>query len=79
MIAIEPGCIIHACTIENGAFVGVGSRVLDGAVVGSQAMISPGSLVTQNTVVGAKQVISPFSLLPFFFLLLYDALSCFCI
>ena len=37
--------MIHACTIENGAFVGMTACVLDGAVVESGAMVAAGALV----------------------------------
>jgi carbonic anhydrase/acetyltransferase-like protein (isoleucine patch superfamily) len=45
-ILIGHGCIIHGCTIEDGAFVGMGSTVLDGAVIEAGAMVGAGSLVT---------------------------------
>lgn len=39
-------CIIHACTLESGSFVGMGATVMDGAVVESGAMVAAGALVT---------------------------------
>jgi gamma-carbonic anhydrase len=41
--------VIHACTLEPGAFIGIGSIVLDNAVVESGAMVAAGSLVTART------------------------------
>ena len=38
--------LIHACTIEDWAFVGMGSIVLDEAVIESHAMLAAGSLLT---------------------------------
>ncbi len=38
--------LIHACTLEDWAFVGMGSIVLDEAVVESHAMLAAGSLLT---------------------------------
>jgi carbonic anhydrase/acetyltransferase-like protein (isoleucine patch superfamily) len=45
-VTIGHGCILHACTLEDGSFIGMGSTVLDGAVVESGAMAAAGSLVT---------------------------------
>ncbi len=39
-------CLIHACTLENGSFVGNKSCVLDGAVVESGAFVAACALVT---------------------------------
>ena len=41
--------VIHACTLEPGSFIGMGSIVLDNAVVESGAMVAAGSLVTPRT------------------------------
>lgn len=37
---------LHGCTLEDRCLVGIGSTVLDQAVVGEEAMIGAGSLVT---------------------------------
>ena len=37
--------MIHACTIENGAFVGMTACVMDDAVVESGSMVAAGALV----------------------------------
>lgn len=37
---------LHACTIEDLCLIGMGSTVLDGAVVRSRAMVGAGALVT---------------------------------
>ena len=44
-VTIGHGCIIHACTIESLSLIGMGSTVLDGALVESQVMIGANSLV----------------------------------
>jgi carbonic anhydrase/acetyltransferase-like protein (isoleucine patch superfamily) len=38
--------LLHACTIEDGAFIGMKACVMDGAVVESGAMVAAGALVT---------------------------------
>jgi carbonic anhydrase/acetyltransferase-like protein (isoleucine patch superfamily) len=38
--------LLHACTLEDGAFVGMKACVMDGAVVEGGAMVAAGALVT---------------------------------
>lgn len=45
-VLIGHGCVIHACTLKSGCFVGMGATVLDGVVVESGAMIAAGATVT---------------------------------
>ena len=48
--------LIHACTLENGAFVGMRAAVIDRAVVESGAMVAAGALVTPGKRVPAGQL-----------------------
>lgn len=43
--------LLHACTIEDGAFIGMHACVMDGAHVESGAMVAAGALVTPGKVV----------------------------
>ncbi|MCS6932319.1 MAG: gamma carbonic anhydrase family protein [Acetobacteraceae bacterium] len=45
-VTIGHGCIIHACTLESGAFVGMGATVLDRAVIEGGGMLAAGALLT---------------------------------
>lgn len=45
-ITVGHGAVLHACTLEDGCFVGMGATVLDGAVVESGAMVAAGAVVT---------------------------------
>ena len=45
-ITIGHMALIHACTLENGSFVGMKACVMDGVVVESGAMVAAGALVT---------------------------------
>jgi len=40
--------ILHACTLEDGSFVGMGAKLLDGVVVETDAMVAAGALVTMG-------------------------------
>jgi len=56
-VTVGHGAIVHACTIGNDVMIGMGSVVLDravvedGAVVGACAMVSEGKVVTALTLV----------------------------
>ena len=49
-------CLIHACTIEDQATIGMQSCVMDGAVVEAEAMVAGGSLVTPGKVVKSREL-----------------------
>lgn len=49
-------CIIHACRIEDRGFVGMGSVVLDGAVIESNGMLGAGSLLAPGKRVPGGQM-----------------------
>ena len=64
-VTLGHGAIVHGCTIESGALIGMGAVSLDGVVVESGALVaagaavSPGKRVCANTLwagVPAKQV-----------------------
>ncbi len=48
--------MIHACTLEDGCFVGMSATVMDGAVVEKGAMVAAGALVAPGKRVGAGQL-----------------------
>ncbi len=45
-VSVGHMALLHACTIEDGAFVGMKAVVMDNAVVESGAMVAAGALVT---------------------------------
>jgi carbonic anhydrase/acetyltransferase-like protein (isoleucine patch superfamily) len=55
-VTIGHGCIVHACTLEDRAFVGMGSVILDGAVVASEGMLGAGSLLSPGKRVGSREL-----------------------
>jgi carbonic anhydrase/acetyltransferase-like protein (isoleucine patch superfamily) len=48
--------LLHACTVGNGAFIGMRSAVLDRAVVEDGAMVAAGAVVTPGKVVKSGEV-----------------------
>lgn len=47
-VTIGHGAIVHGCTVHRRALIGMGSRVLDGAVVGESALVGAGALVSEG-------------------------------
>ncbi len=54
-VTIGHACIIHACTLEDRAFVGMGATVLDGAVMHEGSMLAAGSILPPNKVMGRQE------------------------
>ena len=47
-VTVGHGAIVHACTVQDEVLVGMGSTILDGAVIGEQSIIGARALVTQG-------------------------------
>jgi carbonic anhydrase/acetyltransferase-like protein (isoleucine patch superfamily) len=45
-VTVGHNAIVHACTVEDEVLVGMGSTILDGAVIGRQSLIGARALVT---------------------------------
>jgi carbonic anhydrase/acetyltransferase-like protein (isoleucine patch superfamily) len=55
-VTVGHACIIHACTLEDNAFVGMGATVLDGAVIEAGGMLAAGALLTPNKRIGPNEL-----------------------
>lgn len=47
-VTIGHNCVIHACEIGDRSLIGMGSIILDGAVIPSDCLVGAGALVTQG-------------------------------
>lgn len=47
-VTIGHGAIIHGCTIHNNVLIGMGSIVLNEAIIGKNTIIGAGSLISQG-------------------------------
>jgi len=47
-VTVGHRAIVHACTVEDQVLVGMGSILLDGAIIGEQSIIGAGALVRQG-------------------------------
>ena len=47
-VTIGHGAILHACTVQDNALIGMGATLLDGCVVEPWAIVAAGSVVRQD-------------------------------
>lgn len=50
-ITIGHRCIVHGCKINDNVLIGMGSVILDDAVIGSNSIIAAGSVVKERSVI----------------------------
>jgi gamma-carbonic anhydrase len=55
-VTIGHACIVHACTLGNRAFVGMGATVLDRAVIEEGGMLGAGGVLTPGKVIGPNEL-----------------------
>ena len=55
-MTVGHSALVHACTIGDGAFVGMGSMVMDGAVIEPQGMLAAGAMLTPGKVILAQEI-----------------------
>lgn len=55
-VTVGHRCVVHGCTIEDGALIGMGSVLLSGSRVGAGALVAAGAVVLEGFQVPAGQV-----------------------
>ena len=55
-VTVGHRAVLHGCTIEDRAFVGIGAIVLDRAVVRNQGVLAAGAVLTPGKVVNANEL-----------------------
>ena len=55
-VTIAHSALVHACTVEDRAFIGMQACVMDGARVETHAMVAAGALVTPDKVVPSGEL-----------------------
>jgi carbonic anhydrase/acetyltransferase-like protein (isoleucine patch superfamily) len=55
-VTVGHAAIIHACTLHNRAFVGMGATVLDGAVIEEGGMLAAGALLPPGKRIGPYEL-----------------------
>ena len=55
-VTIGHSAIIHACTLGDHSFVGMGAIIMDGAVVETGAMVAAGAMLTPGKIVPSGEL-----------------------
>lgn len=55
-VTVGHAAVLHACTIENNAFVGIQACVMDDCIVEREAMVAAGALLTPGKIVPSGEV-----------------------
>ncbi len=55
-VTVGHAAIVHACTLQDGAFVAMGATVLDGAVIEPGGMLGAGALLPPGKVIGRNEL-----------------------
>ncbi|KAL9682645.1 hypothetical protein QQ045_014447 [Rhodiola kirilowii] len=55
-VTVGHSAVLHGCTVEDEAFVGMGATLLDGVYVEKHSMVAAGALVRQNTRIPCGEV-----------------------
>ena len=55
-VTVGHAAIIHACTLADRAFVGMGATVLDGAVIEEGGLLAAGALLTPGKRIGPNEL-----------------------
>lgn len=55
-VSIAHNAVIHGCTIKDNVLIGMGSIIMDHAVIESNSIIAAGALIPKGTVVNSGSV-----------------------
>ena len=55
-VTIGHNATVHACTICDGALIGMGATLLDGCVIGEGSVVAAGALVLQRTQIPPHEI-----------------------
>lgn len=56
-VTVGHNAIVHACTVEDLALIGMGAIILDQAVIGTMSIVGAGALVTQGKIFPPRSLI----------------------
>jgi gamma-carbonic anhydrase len=55
-VTVGHAAIVHACTVENGGFVGMGATVMDGATIEAGGVLAAGALLPPGKRLGRHEL-----------------------
>ena len=57
-VTVGHNAVVHGCTVEDDALIGVGAVVLNGAHVGAGALVAAGAVVPQGIAVPPRSLVT---------------------
>jgi len=57
-VSIGHGAVVHGCVIEDDCLIGMGSTILNRAVIGAGSLVAAGAVVLEDTVVPAGSLVA---------------------
>ena len=57
-VSVGHNAVLHGCTVEDDALIGVGAIMLNGARIGKGSLIAAGALVPQGIVVPPRSLVA---------------------
>lgn len=59
-VTLGHGVIAHGCVVRRGSLIGMGSRLLDGVIVGDECIVAAGALVSEGTIIPPRSLVIGF-------------------
>jgi carbonic anhydrase/acetyltransferase-like protein (isoleucine patch superfamily) len=57
-VSVGHNSVLHGCTVEDDALIGMGAAILNGAVIGTGSLVAAGALVPQGVVVPPRSLVT---------------------
>jgi carbonic anhydrase/acetyltransferase-like protein (isoleucine patch superfamily) len=57
-VSIGHNAVLHGCTVEDDALIGMGAVILNGAVVGAGSVVAASALIPQGMVIPARSLVT---------------------
>lgn len=57
-VGVGHGAVLHGCTVEDGALIGIRATVLNGAVVGAGSLVAAGAVVLEGMVIPPNSLVA---------------------
>lgn len=57
-VSVGHNAVLHGCTVEDDALIGMGAVVLNGAVIGAGSLVAAGAVVPQGAVIPPRSLVA---------------------
>lgn len=57
-VGVGHGAVLHGCTVEDGALIGIRATVLNGAVIGAGSLVAAGAVVLEGTIIPPRSLVA---------------------